>query len=137
MDQQELDRTHAERHRYFTLSWFGRLLRGDLSLGDTFWIGNYGIALFTVPFGTLLALVARMISEATFGSFLMACGGVLALYHLTLTRAVWLTARRTPSAGGWRWVGVVLSLLNALLALVVLKAGYDVLAAPAVSLSAQ
>ncbi|PIE09605.1 MAG: hypothetical protein CSA72_12020 [Rhodobacterales bacterium] len=120
MDQQELDRIHAERHGYFTPKWFGRLMRGELSLGDTFWIGNYGVALVTVPAAFLIAMLAKIVSEQTYLTTMMVVAVAFALYHLALTRAVWITARRAPGRGGWRWVGLFITALNAALAIVLL-----------------
>lgn len=104
----------AERRRYFTPSWFADLLSARLGLGDTFWIGNYGTALIFVPMGMLLVLPGRLVLPPAGATWLIALWfALVALFFLALTVAMLRLALRTPAAGGWRWLGVVLTASNA------------------------
>ena len=107
---QDLTAVPVERRRYFTPAWFGDLLAARLSLGDTFWIGTFGTALFFVPAMVLLVLLARIALSANLAS-LLSGGALLALaaYHTAVAVAVLRTARARPDVGGWRWAGVVVS----------------------------
>lgn len=117
MNKAELDRIQAERHGYFTPQWFGRLLRGDLSIGDTFWIGNYGVALVTIPASFLIALLTRIAGEPVYLWAMIAVSALFALYHLALIRAVWITLRKAQRRSIWGYVGLVLTTANAVMAI--------------------
>lgn len=109
----DLSKTLEERRRIFTPGWFGDLLAGRLGLGDTFWIGNYGVGLIFVPVMVLLPLLLQVILGP--GAFPLSSGILtagLTLYLAALTRAVLIRARATPRVGGWRWVGVVFTLCH-------------------------
>lgn len=49
MTETEWEKAAEARKEIFRPKWFGRLLKGELSLGDTFWIGDFGVALVFVP----------------------------------------------------------------------------------------
>lgn len=114
MKKEEWAQIAEERQEIFKLDWFKRLLRGELSLGDTFWIGNFGVALVFVPAAFVVTFVLNLIG---FNNFLQTkCLGLmllaLAIYYAFLTRAVFLTAQKTPQVGAWRWVGFLYTVLN-------------------------
>lgn len=115
------DQTIEARKDYFHPAWFAALLKGELGLGDTFWIGNYGVGLVFMPIIVLVLMFGPMVLPATLATWLgQLLLAALALYFLLLTRAVWTVARRTPESGGWRWVGVVLTALQVLSTLAIL-----------------
>ncbi|MFI0396318.1 hypothetical protein [Paracoccus jiaweipingae] len=106
----------SDRARYFTPRWFAELLSARLSLGDTFWIGNFGTALLIVPVTIILLLLPQMVAippraqTALLGLWL----AVLCGFALFLLVAVTRVALRTPSVGGWRWAAVGVTALNTL-----------------------
>ena len=118
MDQKDdyefLTETTAERRRYFTPSWFADLLAGRLSLGDTFWIGNFGTSLFFVPANVVLMVLAGLFLPQ---SWTMRLPGLVVLaqtvFFFALLRAVWITALPRTDAGIWRWLGVAVTLFIA------------------------
>lgn len=99
---------------YFTQRWFADLLGARLSLGDTFWAGLFGTALFFVPAGFVLTFIAAVVSGPA-GQALVSglFAAVMAVFHIMLATAVFRTARRTPHVGVWRWLGVVFAIANA------------------------
>lgn len=107
---QDRNATRAVRKDYFRPAWFAALLRGQLGLGDTFWVGNYGVGLIFMPVLVVALLFGPMLLPAGIALWL---GRVvltaLALYFALLTRAVFIAARRTPEVGGWRWLGVFIT----------------------------
>ncbi|MFZ1468008.1 MAG: hypothetical protein WAT09_03415 [Paracoccaceae bacterium] len=115
----------AERRRYFTPAWFRDLLAARLSLGDTFWIGNFGTALITVPAVMLFVLLARVFLDPGMAALVSGLAMMaIAVYYAVLALAVLRTALPRSEVGGWRWVGVACTLAiavgTALLALVLL-----------------
>jgi hypothetical protein len=113
-DYELLTETMSERRRYFTPAWFADLLAGRLSLGDTFWIGNFGTALVFVPAQVLLIVLAGLLLPAPWGMRLASIGAwALAAFHLALLRAVLKTALPRHDTGGWRWAGVAITALIA------------------------
>jgi hypothetical protein len=88
----------------FSPGWFRELLAGRLSLGDTFWIGNYGTALFHQPLVVFLLIlpVPKVVPAAVLA--------LLALYELALARAVMLARPKVETPLGWKIVGVLLTL---------------------------
>lgn len=102
------------RKEVFRLAWFGRLLGGQLSLGDTFWIGNFGVTLVFVPAAFAVLFLMRIFGSHDQTQFMgmIAITVVLALYWAFLTRAVFLTALRTPQVGGWRWFGLAYTVVQ-------------------------
>ncbi|RYG93044.1 hypothetical protein EU803_02755 [Loktanella sp. IMCC34160] len=113
----DLAKTLEERRRIFSPGWFQDLLAGRLGLGDTFWIGNYGVGLIFVPAAVLLPMLPQLAlgpRALTLSSGFLTAG--LTLYLAALTRAVFIRARATPQVGGWRWVGVAFTLCHCALA---------------------
>lgn len=117
-DFDDLTKTTEDRRRIFTPDWFRDLLGARLGLGDTFWIGNYGVALLYVPFVALVPVILWGVglSERGVNIYQGVIWSLITLYMLALSRAVFMTARRTPQVGGWRWVGVALTVANVLIA---------------------
>jgi len=112
----EPQRPAHPRSTYFTPRWFADLLSARLSLGDTFWAGLFGTALFFVPAGFILFFMASLLFDPTVLSLLSGLFlAIMALFHMALTTAVFRTARRAPQVGAWRWVGVLLALINAVI----------------------
>ena len=113
----DLTRSIAERRRIFTPHWFGDLLSGRLGLGDTFWIGNYGVALIIVPILVLVPLLtAIFLGPGAHRIVSLVLYGALTVYLVLLTRAVLRTARRVPEVGGWRFAGIAITVIQAALA---------------------
>ncbi|KPP93792.1 MAG: Triose-phosphate Transporter family [Rhodobacteraceae bacterium HLUCCA08] len=111
----DLARPADDRRDIFRPAWFGRLLRARLGLGDTFWIGNIGVALVFVPVTVLVGVLASLVlSDRALDLVLAALLVGLCAYQIVLTRAVWIVARRTPEVGSWRWVGLALTALGVL-----------------------
>ena len=111
----DLTAVPTERRRYFRPAWFRDLLTAKLSLGDTFWIGNFGTALITVPAMMLFILLARVFLSVELAGLVSAAAMMaIALYYLALTGAVFRTALPRPEVGGWRWAVVAITLANAI-----------------------
>ena len=112
MNPEEWQAIKAERARIFRPAWFADLLAGRLGLGDTFWIGNYGVALIFVPAILLVNVLLVNFAPGVVGPVLAVLVGLVGLYKLALLRAVWITAGRTPEVGGWRWAGVAITAVD-------------------------
>ena len=92
-----------------------------LGLGDTFWIGTYGVpvmAVFVAAGLFCVLLILRWLPGLrgildTPQPWIVALALLSAVYFLLLTRAVWITARRCPEVGGWRWAGLALTAVQA------------------------
>jgi hypothetical protein len=107
--------TLEARHAYFTPAWFLRLLGGRLGLGDTFWIGNFGVLLIFVP--GFFAIFSILLMAGANPSVIPIVGGLwclgMAVFYALLTRAVFVAAIRSPQADPWRWIGVAVTAANA------------------------
>lgn len=93
----------------FTPSWLRKLLRGERPTGETFWVGNYGTALFHQPVMALLLVLP--ISEAIPGTL----AALLVLYQLVLTRAVARSQPGVPTPLGWKIAGILVTVGHAAL----------------------
>jgi hypothetical protein len=93
----------------FTPSWLRVVLRGNRPTGETFWVGNYGTALFHQPLMALLLVLP--ISEAIPGTLAV----LLVLYQLALTRAVVRSQPGVPTPVGWKIAGVLVTFGHAAL----------------------
>jgi hypothetical protein len=110
---EDLTAVALERRKIFRPEWFRDLLAARLGLGDTFWIGNYGVALVFVPLFFFIGLVApAFFGQQAYAFLYPSFAGLSAIYQFCLIRAVFICARRTPEVGGWRWVGVAFTVLN-------------------------
>ena len=98
-----------EKMRLFTRAWFAALLRGKRSTGETFWVGNYGTALFHQP---LLAVLLVMPISESIPAALAIC---LSLYQLALMVAVLRSSPAVPTPLGWKVTGVIVTLGHAAL----------------------
>ncbi len=107
--QAELDAIRAQRAAHFTRAWFADLLKGRLSFGDTFWMGNYGALLFVVPAVVLLAYILRVSTVSAMAPTLGAIAGLAGLYRLSLARALILVGRKTGLLG-WPLIGLLWTL---------------------------
>jgi hypothetical protein len=67
--ENEPQRTDVPRRTYFTPRWFANLLSARLSLGDMFWAGLFGTALFFVPAGLVLFFMASLLFSLAALSF--------------------------------------------------------------------
>lgn len=96
--------TPPESSRIFRPDWFRDLLAGRLSLGETFWAGNYGTALIHQPLVAFLTVlpVPRIIPAAVLI--------VLVIYQILLTRAMVLAQPKVPTPIGWKIVGTLVTL---------------------------
>lgn len=105
-DQKDIQMSDApdNNSRIFRPDWFRDLLAGRLSLGETFWVGNYGTALFHQPLVVFLAIlpVPRLVPAAVVA--------LLVLYQLALTRAVILAQPKVPTPKIWKVVGALVTL---------------------------
>ncbi|WP_294220733.1 hypothetical protein [uncultured Shimia sp.] len=97
------DGTHPQM-RLFTPEWLRALLRGERTTGETFWVGNYGTALFHQP---LMALLLVLPINAVIPGALTS---LLVVYQFTLTIAVWRSTPGVPTPIGWKIAGVLLTL---------------------------
>ncbi|WP_299424211.1 hypothetical protein [uncultured Shimia sp.] len=93
----------------FTPKWLQAVLRGERPSGETFWVGNYGTALFHQPLMALLLVLP--INEAIPGVL----AALLALYELALTVAVARSRPGVPTPLGWKIAGVLVTLGHAAL----------------------
>lgn len=96
--------TPPDSSRIFRPDWFRDLLAGRLSLGETFWAGNYGTAMFHQPLVAFLTVlpVPRIIPAAVLFA--------LVVYQFMLTRAVALAQPKVPTPVGWKIVGTLVTL---------------------------
>lgn len=95
--------------RLFTPQWLRALLRGERATGETFWVGNYGTALFHQP--VMAMLLVLPISEAIPAILAIA----LVLYQLALTVAVARSKPGVPTPFGWKLAGIAMTLVHAAL----------------------
>lgn len=95
--------------RLFTSAWLQAMLRGERTTGETFWVGNYGTALFHQP---VMALLLVMPISEVFPGVLAA---LLTLYQIALFRAVALSQPGVPTPFGWKLAGLVVTLVHAVL----------------------
>ncbi|MGB0959500.1 MAG: hypothetical protein ACPGVK_04535 [Halocynthiibacter sp.] len=111
-----------ERTAYFRLAWLKALLTGKLPAGDTFWIGNVGIALIFMPIlilvGGILPAIMGMSSGATAANataqlIVIIARGVLFVYLVALTFAMYQSSQRRTDLGPWGWFGVAFTALHA------------------------
>ncbi len=115
--EEELARIAAERAEMFRPRWIGRLARGELGLGETFWGGHLGMQLCFMPLWLVMVVaVPAVFPTAGWGSWLVFFVAQ-ALWSLTVTRGVIRVAPGATGAGGWRWVAVAVSALLSLQAL--------------------
>lgn len=119
MENKDLEQVIDQRREIFRPAWFKKLLAGKLGLGDTFWIGNFGIALVFVPILFLFAtvLLAFASDDALLNLSLAIVSALMTIYYTLLVRAVFRAAKRTPEVGGWRWVGVGYTALQVIIAM--------------------
>lgn len=100
-----------QRPSFFTPSWFGALFRGEHSLGDTFWGGAFGVQLIFVPLWAAAEFLIQITLPDLEPTIFATSMAVFLAYALVLTRGVFIVARRSQSAGGWRWSAVVYCLI--------------------------
>ncbi len=98
-----------EKLTLFTPKWLSAVLRGARPTGETFWVGNYGTALFHQPLLALLLVLP--VSEAIPGIL----AAFLALYQLLLTVAVAHSQPGVPTPIGWKIAGISITLAHAAL----------------------
>ncbi|SMP19808.1 hypothetical protein [Shimia sagamensis] len=98
-----------EKLTLFTPKWLGAVLRGERPSGETFWVGNYGTALFHQPLMALLLVLP--INEAIPGIL----AALLALYQIALTVAVTRSRPGVPTPLGWKIAGILITLGHAAL----------------------
>lgn len=93
----------------FTPTWLRAVLRGERPSGETFWVGNYGTALFHQPLMALLLVLP--INEAIPGTL----AALLALYQFALTIAVAQSRSGVPTPLGWKFAGILITFGHAAL----------------------
>ena len=110
------------REAYLRPQWLKALLSGKLGAGDTFWVGNVGIALIYMPALIFFAIFLPLIAGATAGagaadvtSHWVSIAGrfILFCYLITLAFALFKSTRRRTDLGVLGWLGVALTLLHA------------------------
>ncbi len=107
---QELRAIHAARHRSFTPRWFAALFGGRLGVGETFWMGNLGVALVVVPVAlVILLLLLRVDAVGAASAFKSELALLLGLYRAALLRGLWASFRASPLRDGWGWTGLALT----------------------------
>jgi len=114
----EIEKIEAERAKIFTAPWFRDLVAGRLGLGDTFWIGNYGVLLGVVPVVVLISglLYAQLPDLLT--PFLRLFTLALGLWRLITLRALAKARARLAARGAWPIVGLIWTLGEAITAFV-------------------
>lgn len=118
LTEREIEKIEAERAKIFTAPWFGDLVAGRLGLGDTFWIGNYGVLLGVVPLVVLISglLYAQLPDLLT--PFLRLFAAALGLWRLVTLRALAKARARLGARGAWPVVGLIWTLGEAITAVV-------------------
>lgn len=99
--QAELDAIETERRGFFSRDWFARLLSGRMAVGDSFWMGNFGVALALVPVLFMIALALAVVAPGAMTVGLALALLLTGIYRLALLRALWISLRRA----GWRPLG--------------------------------
>lgn len=102
------DGTHPQI-RLFTPEWLRALLHGERTTGETFWVGNYGTALFHQP---LMALLLVLPINALIPGALTS---LLVVYQFALTIAVWRSTPGVPTLIGWKVAGILITFGHAAL----------------------
>lgn len=98
--------------KYLTPKWFGSLFRGELGLGDTFWVGAIGAQLIFAPFWFFLVIFVIILASTAMDGFILVVSAFYAVYYGALLRAVTIVALRCDKAvGGWRWSAIVFTLI--------------------------
>ncbi|PIE13789.1 MAG: hypothetical protein CSA70_03480 [Rhodobacterales bacterium] len=101
-----------QRAQVFRPAWFGRLFGARLGLGDTFWIGHFGLQLLVVPLGLVFYSIALVVMpdrpEAVFGPFSI----FQVLLSLAVFQAVIRVAWRVRGTGIWPWIAMLFSAAN-------------------------
>ncbi|MDO6796840.1 hypothetical protein [Shimia thalassica] len=92
--------------KMFSVAWFRALLTAQLPTGETFWVGNFGTALFHQP------LIAISLVLSTPVSVLAGLWGLLAAYQLYLATAVARSKPGVPTPVGWKIAGILVTLGN-------------------------
>lgn len=118
LTEREIEKIEAERAKIFTAPWFRDLVAGRLGLGDTFWIGNYGVLLGVVPLVVLISglLYAQLPDLLT--PFLRLFAAALGLWRLVTLRALARARTRLAARGAWPIVGLIWTLGEAIIAVV-------------------
>ncbi|RWR51872.1 hypothetical protein EOW65_03170 [Sinirhodobacter ferrireducens] len=118
LTEREIEKIEAERAKIFTAPWFRDLVAGRLGLGDTFWIGNYGVLLGVVPLVVLVSglLYAQLPDLMT--PFLQLFAAALGLWRLVTLRALARARTRLAAPGAWPIVGLIWTLGEAITAFV-------------------
>ncbi|MBO9479538.1 hypothetical protein J7382_18485 [Shimia sp. R11_0] len=93
----------------FTPKWLAALLKGQRPAGETFWVGNYGTALFHQP---ILAVMLVLPLPSILPGLLTA---LLTVYQLVLSVAVARAQPNVPTPTGWKIAGILVTLGNAAL----------------------
>lgn len=114
MDKAALHEIAQTRAKYFTPRWFGDLMQGRLTPGDTFWIGNLGIWLFAAPALVLATMLLTIAAPETVIPMLVVASAALAVYRFALLRGLWITSRRCAPMHGWHWAAIIITLMIAL-----------------------
>ncbi|TKZ21586.1 hypothetical protein FAP39_05640 [Shimia litoralis] len=104
-----MDKIEQDKTGMFRPAWFSALLKGQLPLGETFWVGNWGTALFHQPLLALLVVLPLPSAVPGVLAVLLAC------FELALVRAVLIAKPGVPTPVGWRVAGVIVTLAIAAL----------------------
>ncbi|SOB90335.1 hypothetical protein SAMN05877809_101170 [Rhodobacter sp. JA431] len=113
LDQKQLEALEVERAKIFTPGWFGDLISGRLSFGDTFWLGLFGVLMFVVPAVVLVAGLLYAQATAAMIPFLKVISGLYGIWALAVSQAL----LRIGARGGWPITGMALAAGMALYAL--------------------
>jgi len=109
---QSRDEIWQQRNEIFRPQWFACLFGAKLGLGDTFWIGHFGLQLMMVPFGLVLYVIAYVVNqdraEAVFYPFSI----LQLILSIAVFQAVVRVAWRMRQAGKWPWLAILFSGLN-------------------------
>ena len=113
MSKEEWPQAANNRKEIFRPIWFRKLVGGKFSLGDTFWIGNFGVPIVFALLGFAILLILSIFTgeneqAASYSIAVMMV--LLVIYYALLVRAVFTCAVRTPQVGAWRWVGLAFTM---------------------------
>ncbi len=96
--------------KYLSPRWYGQLVAGRFSFGDTFFAGMFGPAFILVPAGFVIAAFVKVAAPAQMALAILLMTLVYALHFTATLPAVCKTGFAAKGTGGWRWFGMLLAI---------------------------
>jgi len=100
-----------DRGRFLSPRWYGQLMRGQFSFGDTFFAGMFGPAFVLVPVGFSIAALLAVSAPAYIELSVFVMTLVYALHFTAVLPAAFKTGVKARAVGGWRWFGILLAII--------------------------